>query len=141
MPDRDVLDELRGVPILSEMDEEPLVRIARIATEFEAPANQVLIERGHVGSGMFILEEGEVVVELPGRDVRLGPGEYFGEMALLSEGGKRTARVRTATPIRGLAISRSDFAALIEEQPRLALVMLPVLARRLALSDDTHTQA
>lgn len=141
MSERDVLEQLRGVAILAEMDEEPLAGIARIATEFDAPANQVLIERGHVGSGMFVLGEGEVVVELPGREVRLGPGEYFGEMALLSEGGKRTARVRTATPVRGLAISRTDFSALLEEQPRLALVMLPLLARRLALSDDSQAQA
>lgn len=107
-----------------------------MASGFEAPANQVIVEKGHVGTGMFILEDGEVVVELPGREVRLGPGEYFGEMALLSEHGRRTARVRTATTIRCLAISRMDFTQLLEEQPRLGLVMLRVLARRLAASED-----
>ena len=107
-----------------------------MATEFEAPANLVLIERGQVGAGMFILKEGEVVVELKNGEVHLGPGEYFGEMALLSEGGRRTARVRTVTPVRCLAIGRADFTALLHDEPRLGLVMLPILARRLAAMES-----
>jgi CRP-like cAMP-binding protein len=136
MTDADRVDQLRGVPLLADLGAEPLERIARMASEFEAPENLVLIERGQVGSGMFILKEGEVVVELRNGDVRLGPGEYFGEMALLSEGGKRTARVRTLTPVRCLAIGRADFTALLHEEPRLGLVMLPILARRLAAMES-----
>lgn len=136
MTEADRVDQLRGVPLLADLDAEPLARIARMASEFEAPENLVLIERGQVGSGMFILKEGEVVVELKNGEVRLGPGEYFGEMALLSESGRRTARVRTLTPVRCLAIGRADFTALLQEEPRLGLVILPILARRLAAMES-----
>ena len=57
---------------------------------------------------------------------------FDGVSALLSESGRRTARVRTTTPVRCLAISRTDFGRLLEDEPRLGLVMLHVLARRLA---------
>lgn len=136
MTEADRVDQLRGVPLLADLGAESLARIARMASEFEAPENLVLIERGQVGSGMFILKEGEVVVELKNGEVRLGPGEYFGEMALLSESGRRTARVRTLTPVRCLAIGRADFTTLLQEEPRLGLVMLPILARRLAAMES-----
>jgi CRP-like cAMP-binding protein len=136
MSGSDRLDQLRGVPLLADLGAENLARIAEIATEFEAPENLVLIEVGQVGSGMFILKEGEVVVELKTGEVYLGPGDYFGEMALLSASGRRTARVRTLTPVRCLAIGRADFTALIQEEPRLGLVMLPNLARRLAAMES-----
>jgi CRP-like cAMP-binding protein len=64
----------------------------------------------------------------------IGPGEFVGELALLTD-MPRLARVRAATPVRALAINRSAFAALLEEEPRIAVVMLPVLARRLAATD------
>ena len=61
----------------------------------------------------------------------LGPGEFVGELSLLAD-TDRLARVRAVTPVRGLAIARTAFFELLEEEPRIALAMLPVLARRLA---------
>jgi CRP-like cAMP-binding protein len=81
---------------------------------------------------MFLLEEGTVSVELPGGSVELGPGEFFGELSILADDVPRTARVRTTTPIRALVVGRPDFARLLEEQPRIAVAMLRVLAHRLA---------
>jgi monovalent cation:H+ antiporter, CPA1 family len=78
-----------------------------------------------------VLESGEVDVDLPGgRTVRLGPGEFFGELALLTD-EPHTARVRAVTDVRCLAVSRRDFAELLEGDPRVAVSMLPVLAKRL----------
>jgi CRP-like cAMP-binding protein len=80
---------------------------------------------------MFVVEDGEVVVELPsGGEVTLGPGEFFGEMSLLTD-DPHSARVRAKTAVRCLALSRRDFAALLDDEPRVAVAMLPVLARRL----------
>jgi CRP/FNR family transcriptional regulator len=82
---------------------------------------------------MFVIEEGTVTVEVPGGpSVSRGPGEYVGEMAILAPGIVRTARVQAHTPIRALAISREDVRTLLDEQPRIGVAMLPVLARRLA---------
>jgi CRP-like cAMP-binding protein len=126
------LERLRDIPLFAELGDDALEQVARVATEFEAAEGHVLVERGQDGAGMFVLEEGTVAVELPGgRTLLRGPGEFFGELALLGS-GVRTARVQATTQVRCLALGRSDFARLLEEEPRIAVAMLPVLARRLA---------
>jgi CRP-like cAMP-binding protein len=125
-------DRLREVPLFTGFSDEALARVAEIATEIECPAGTVLAQADDPGSGMFVVEEGTVVVEARGGfHGELGPGEFFGELTLLVPDAHRVARVRAATDVRCLAISRSDFARLLEEEPRLAVAMLPVLARRL----------
>jgi len=131
--DPTVVQRLRGVPIFAALGDEALGRVAAVVTEFEAQAGHVLTQPGQEGSGMFVLEEGSVTVELPGGStVPLGPGEFFGELSILAPGVARTARVQAASPIRCLAIARRDFAAILEAEPEIAVSMLPVLARRLA---------
>lgn len=125
-------DRLREIPLFTGFSDEALARVAEIATEIECPAGTVLAQADDPGSGMFVVEEGTVVVEARGGfHGELGPGEFFGELTLLVPDAHRVARVRAATDVRCLAISRSDFARLLEEEPRLAVAMLPVLARRL----------
>lgn len=126
------IEMLRAIPLFSGLDDDALERVAELATEFEAETGHVLVQPGTSGSGMFVLEHGTVDVELRGRSVALGPGEFFGELAILHDGTARTARVRAASAVRCLAIARADFAELLDEQPRIAVAMLPVLARRLA---------
>jgi CRP-like cAMP-binding protein len=125
-------DALRAIPLFAELPDDALRHVAALVTEFDVQAGHILVQPGAAGSGMFILEDGEVEVELPGHPVALGPGEFFGELAILADGIARTARVRAKTDVRCLAIDRIGFAALLEEQPRIAVAMLPVLARRLA---------
>jgi len=136
MSDPADMERLRSIPLFADLDDEALAMVANLFSEVEAPAGQVIVEHGHVGSGMFLLVEGTVSVELPSGPVELGPGEFFGELAILSDELTRTARVRTMTPIRCLVIGRPDFLKLIHEQPRIAVAMLPVLARRLAALDE-----
>jgi CRP-like cAMP-binding protein len=127
------LEKLRAIPLFSKLDDDSLGRVAALVSEVDAPAGRVLVERTHVGSGMFLLEEGTVAVELPnGSTVRLGPGEFFGELAILADGITRTARVRSETDVRCLVVGRPDFGRLLEAEPRIAVAMLPVLAQRLA---------
>jgi len=126
------IEKVRGIPMFAELDDEGLARVAELFSEVEAPAGQVIVEHGHAGSGMFLLEEGTVSVELPAGTIELGPGEFFGELAILADDVPRTARVRAISPIRCLVIGRPDFRRLLEEEPRIAVAMLPVLARRLA---------
>ncbi len=125
-------DRLKDIPLFSELSETALASLAAIATELEVPAGQTLIRAYDAGLGMFVIEDGTVVVEARDREIELGPGEFFGELALLAPEGIRVARVRAETDVRCLAIRRDDFAALLEEEPRIAVAMLPVLARRLA---------
>ncbi len=91
----------------------------------------LLTERGQPGSGMFVIVEGTARVQLPGRMVELGPGDVVGELSLLTEEWQRSARVAAATDLRCLAIPRDDFTRLLENEPRIAVQLLHVLAERL----------
>ena len=113
-------DRLRALPIFEDLDDAQLERLASATSEFEAPAGQALIERGRPGSGMFVLEEGQAVVEAPEGKRQLGPGDIFGERALLGEDIERTARVRAQTDVRCLAIARPEIERLLAEDPRVA---------------------
>ncbi len=125
------LARLRGVPIFAGLGDDVLQRILGASTELDVPAGQVLARAHDPGAGMFVLEEGTVVVEAPGRTIELGPGEFFGELSLLVPESTRVARVRAKTQVRCVAINRLDFEELLEDEPRVALAMLPVVARRL----------
>ena len=126
---------LRAIPLFAGLDDSALERIAEIATEVEARPGQVLTRADDPGAGMFVVEEGTVAVELRSRTVEFGPGEFFGELSLLVPDARRIARVRATSDARLLAVSRADFAALLESEPRLAVGMLPVVAQRLV--DET----
>jgi CRP-like cAMP-binding protein len=115
-----VRDRLRAAPLFADLDDEQLERLAAATSEFQAPAGQALIERGRPGSGLLVLEEGEAIVEAPEGRRRLGPGDVFGERALLGEELTRTARVRAQTDVRCLAIARPELERLLAEIPSLA---------------------
>lgn len=126
------VSRLRQIPLFAELADDALARVAELGSEIEAPAGTVLAMADEPGTGMFVVEEGRVVVEgRGGFHAELGPGEFFGELTLLVPEAHRVARVRAATDVRCLAIRRDDFTVLLEAEPALAVAMLPTLARRL----------
>jgi CRP-like cAMP-binding protein len=131
-------EQLRSIPLFSELSDDSLEAVAEIAAEVSVPAGDVLIRPYDPGLGMYVIEDGEVVVELDDREVRLGAGEFFGELALLIPEGIRVARVRAVTDVRCLVIGRDDFSGLLDTEPAISVAMLPVLARRLAYEIRSH---
>lgn len=125
-------DELRSIPLLAGASDAALERLAQRGGELECEAGQLLALHGDRGSGMFVVLEGNVSVEWPGGAVELGPGAFVGELTVLAPESRRVARVRAATAVRCLAISREDAAELIESEPAVALEMLREVGRRLA---------
>ncbi|MFN2525505.1 MAG: Crp/Fnr family transcriptional regulator [Actinomycetota bacterium] len=125
------VENLRAIPLFSGMSDESLQRILDSASEVDLSPGHVLIQPGMPGSGLFVIEEGEVTVELPGRQAELGPGEFVGDLALLTD-HPHTGRVRAKTPVKALAINREDFGSLLNAEPKMALSMLEALAQRLA---------
>jgi CRP-like cAMP-binding protein len=125
-------EALRSSTLFSRFDEETLERIAQRFSEVELPENQVLIEPRTAGAGLYVICDGTVVVEA--RDVRreLGPGEVVGEIALLDDGGTRRARVVAKTPVRCLALSRSEFEELLADEPELEAALRELARTRLA---------
>ncbi|MDQ3986351.1 MAG: cyclic nucleotide-binding domain-containing protein [Actinomycetota bacterium] len=130
--EREGLENLRSIPLFEHLSDDALNEILRCATEFEADAGHVLVQPNQAGTGLFVIEEGSVTVELPGKRIELGPGDFFGELALLREEERHTARVSASTWVRCMAIRRDDFDTLLEKEPVIATPMLKTLAKRLA---------
>ena len=125
------VEHLRGLPPLDGISEEGLARIAACAAEVSREAGQVLALPDDPGSGMYMIREGTVAVELRTGTLELGPGDFFGELALLVEDGTRVARVRATSEVHCVSIPRDDFLELVETEPAFALDLLRELARRL----------
>jgi CRP-like cAMP-binding protein len=126
-------DELRALPLFAEVSDAGLERIAASAAELERDPGQVIALPGDAGSGMFVICDGSVSVELRGdAPIQLEAGTFFGELALINQEATRIGRVRAATKVRLLSIPRDDALALVESEPSVALKMLKEIARRFA---------
>jgi CRP-like cAMP-binding protein len=126
------VDALRRVPLFSGLDDAALEGVAGAAQEVEFPPGQVLTQPGATGSGMFFIVDGTAVVQTRREHVELGPGQFFGELALISSDATRTARVSAKTPLRCLALDRASFRALVADYPDVAAALLEVALGRLA---------
>jgi CRP-like cAMP-binding protein len=125
------VENLRSSDLFNDLDEDALARVAADATEYDAPADTVLISPGVPASGIFVIVEGTVAAEThDGRHHELGPGQSFGELSILA-GTPRTGRVWAKTPVRALALDRNEFERVLAEEPAVARSLLRVLACRL----------
>jgi MFS family permease len=103
------LELLRRIEIFAELPEPVLERLAVGATAVSTELGQVVVARGEVGTHFYVIAAGRVAVELEDGSTRtLGPGEFFGEIALLRD-VPRTATVRALERLRLFAIARDDF--------------------------------
>lgn len=102
------------------MDEDDLHKLEAVGSELSFGSGQVLIERGKPGTGLYVVLEGQIVVEAPEGTREFGPGAVVGERALLSEDGLRTARVRAVTHGVVLAVERAEIDRLCAEDPGFA---------------------
>jgi CRP-like cAMP-binding protein len=124
-------DDLRTIPLFADLEPEALERLAGAATEVEVTAGGPLTQPGAPGTGMFFVCNGTVEVEARESTRELGPGDFFGELALLTEGGTRTARVRAKTDVRCIAFDRAGFEDLVREHPAIAATLLETALTRL----------
>ncbi|MBI4270438.1 MAG: cyclic nucleotide-binding domain-containing protein [Candidatus Rokubacteria bacterium] len=121
---------LQRVPIFEECTRKQLRAVADISKVIEVPALAVLTRQGAREDEFFVIIDGTATVKLSARKrLRLGPGDFFGEMSLL-DGEPRSATVRAETDLRLLVIGRSHFWELLREVPELTQRMLVTLSRR-----------
>jgi inner membrane transporter RhtA len=121
---------LDHVALFDGLSTRDLAAIAQVVEERTAPAGAVLAEQGQPGDEFFMIADGDVEILLDGRPVRhLGPGDYLGEIALVS-GGPRTATAVTSTPSRLYVLQEVAFNALLLRQPRLEDRILTTVAER-----------
>ena len=131
MSQQDVAAKLAKVPIFSECSKRELAVIARAAKEVSHRAGTVIAREGERGIGLFLILEGTCKVTIGGRTkARLGPGDFFGEIALL-DGGPRTATVTATSDVRLVGITGWVFRGLLMEHPSIALKTLEAVAGRL----------
>ncbi len=131
MAQSDVTAQLAKVPIFSGCSRRELQIIGRAAKEVRHKEGTVIAREGERGIGLFLILEGECRVSIGGRTKsKLGPGDFFGEVALL-DGGPRTATVTATTPVRLVGITGWVFRGLLMEHPSIALRTLEGVAGRL----------
>jgi CRP/FNR family transcriptional regulator len=137
LPASSHVELLRAVPMFASADPDDLTALAAVATEVDLPAGRMVVRQGDDGNGLFLVLEGRVNVVRDGETLAtLGPGEWFGELAVLDR-GPRVASVLADVPTRCLAIAAWDAERLFMERPALSYSVARELATRLrALTED-----
>ncbi len=122
---------LGGVPLFSGLDKPRLRRLAESAKERTVPGGEILVREGEKGIGFYLILSGDATVERQGHRVAtLGPGQFFGEMALLDD-QPRSADVRATTPLKCLVLSSWEFWAAVGDEPEVLRTLLKETVRRI----------
>jgi len=130
------IEHLAQVPLFSACTKDELRKLARRTTDIPIPEGHVLVREGDRGLEFFVIVNGRARVTRRGRKVgELGPGEFFGELALLIDAG-RNATVTALTPMEAIVLSRGDFEAALADAPRMTRRLLSGMAKRLAEFDS-----
>ena len=133
------IDERLGeVPLFAGLDKKHLRAISSLATPIDVAEGRTLTREGEFGHEFIIVLEGEADVKV-GDDVvaTRGPGEYFGEIALVAN-RPRTATVTAKTPMKVEVIGRREFQTMLHDNPSIATEILGVVGDRLADLDSTE---
>ena len=122
---------LRGVPLFADCNDDELAQIAALTRARHAEDGTILVTEGEPGGDFYVIVDGRAAVSVDGGVVaELGPGSFFGEMALL-DGGERVATVTAVGPLELLTLARDDFNRMLEvAMPAIAPKLLNVVGRR-----------
>jgi CRP-like cAMP-binding protein len=125
------IELLKNVPLFSQCDKKQLTAIASVADIIDLPAGKELIKEGALGREFMVIVEGAAEVRRKGRKIdTIGPGDFIGEMALIS-GGPRNATVRTTSDSALLVLTTQQFWALLDQAPEIKSSVLRALGDRL----------
>jgi CRP-like cAMP-binding protein len=124
-------DRVAALPLFASLSKHERRQVARWADEIDVEAGKQLIEEGEFGYEFFAIEEGTASVTRDGQHVRdLGPGDFFGEIALV-ETERRTASVVATSPMRLVVMTRRDFQRMAYEFPEVTGRISRAIAERL----------
>jgi CRP/FNR family transcriptional regulator, cyclic AMP receptor protein len=123
------VDLLQRVPLFSDLDRKELERIATSMKQRTFDAGDTVTAEGSSGVGFFVIESGNAKVTIGGEDRRrLGPGDYFGEVALLNESA-RTATITAESDLKCYGLTSWEFRPLVETQPSIAWKLLQAMSK------------
>ena len=124
-------EALRNVPLFARLSDEDLERLGRQMKERRFAAGSTVTSEGAGGAGFFVIVEGEASVAVGHEQrSRLGPGDHFGEIALIDE-GMRSATITADSDLLCYGMTAWEFRPFVEEHPQVAWAMLQTMARRL----------
>ena len=127
---------LRKVPLFADLGRRELDQIAGSMKERNFEEGKTLTAEGEGGVGFFVIEDGRAKVSVRGQERgELGPGDYFGEIALISE-GSRTATITAETPVKAWGMTMWDFRPLVENNAALSWKMLQAMAKQLRSAEE-----
>jgi CRP/FNR family cyclic AMP-dependent transcriptional regulator len=138
VPMAEATDSLNQVPLFAGLGRKELKKLGQQMAERTFPEGHKVTEEGNSGIGFFIIEHGSATVSIDGEVVRtLGPGDWFGEIALIDE-GKRTATIVAGTDLRCRGMTSWEFRPFVQSHPEVAWPLLQTLAARLRESEARH---
>lgn len=135
MSKQDYLDHLASVPLFAACAKNDLKLVARRAENVRVEAGKELVTEGKPGHEFFVIAEGKANVKRKGKKLAtLGPGDFFGELALLDR-APRNATVVAGSDMELFVLGQREFSGLLDEVPGLAHKLLTGMARRLREQD------
>src|SRR6266481_4536534 len=136
------IDTLRQVPLFESLDDEAAGELSHLLESVDCKTGTPLFRAGDQGDAMYIIERGKVRISVQATDgqeltlTELGRGDFFGEMALLLDGQRRSANAVVAEDARLALLAREHFLSFMRSSPDVALEMLTALANRLRRTDE-----
>lgn len=125
-------ERLARIPLFQGLSKHEREQVARWADEVDVPAGKHLLDEGRLPHEFFVIEEGTATVTRDGRRLaELGPGDFFGEIAILAE-ERRTASVVAASPMRLIVMTDRDFLEMAREMPEVAERVRAAVRERLS---------
>ena len=131
--------DLTNIPIFSELSKREIKSLSRLMTEIEVKEGTELTKQGEPGREFMIISDGTAVVDIDGSTVaHLGPGDFLGELAVLS-GTPRSATVTATSPMVVEVLNRREFMALLDQNASLSRKILVGAVKRLQENERPRT--
>ena len=130
MRDNPKLRALQSAPLFVGHSKKELAELALVTDELDVPEGKVLASEGAFGHEFFVVLEGSASVTRGSQEIGiLGPGDFFGEIALL-EDTPRTATVTASTPLRFFVLTRQGFGSVVDRHPSVEAKVREAVAKR-----------
>lgn len=126
---------LQRVPLFAELSPRELGRLSGSFKERTFSAGETVAAEGEGAAGFFVIESGDAVVRVHGNERgRLGPGDYFGDIAMIDQ-RERTATIEAQSDLKCYGLTFWDFRPLVESDARIAWPLLQAMAKRLRAAE------
>jgi len=130
------VEAIHGVPLFADLDQTELEQVARLFKQRTFAAGETVAKEGSGGAAFFLIESGTATVSVGGQErAGLGPGEYFGEIALIDEGA-RSATITANEDLVCQGLTYWDFRPLVMENAAICWKLLQFMVARLRSAES-----